>query len=82
MDDVVRVPPVRVAERDERKAPSAGLNRVSQLKSALSMKISSWSYSINPQVLPYMVAVVLITGRLKQRVLYPEQRFLELVNSG
>jgi len=52
--DVVRVPPVRMAESDNRTAPSANLSKVSQLEDIILL------CSINLRVLRFMAAVVLI----------------------
>lgn len=81
MDDVVRIPPVRVAERDERKAPSAGLNRVSQLKDRIVYEDKHLIVLNKPAGIAVHGGSGVDYGVIEAlRVLYPEQKFLELVH--
>lgn len=81
MDDIVRVPPVRVAERDERKAPSAGLHRVSQLKDRIVYEDKFLIVLNKPAGIAVHGGSGVDYGVIEAlRVLYPEQKFLELVH--
>ncbi|MGI2260755.1 23S rRNA pseudouridine(955/2504/2580) synthase RluC [Shewanella sp. GXUN23E] len=81
MDDQVRIPPVRVAERDDRKAPSAGLNRVSQLKDRILFEDKHLIVINKPAGIAVHGGSGVDYGVIEAlRVLYPEQKFLELVH--
>lgn len=79
--DVVRVPPVRVAQQDDRKAPSAKLTRVSQLKDRIVYEDKFLIVLNKPAGIAVHGGSGVDYGVIEAlRVLYPEQKFLELVH--
>ncbi len=78
--DEVRIPPVRVAEREE-EAVSPHLQKVAALSGVISMKTIIFWYSTNLPVLRYTGGSGLSFGVIEGlRALRPEARFVELVH--
>jgi 23S rRNA pseudouridine955/2504/2580 synthase len=81
MDDIVRVPPVRVAEKDHRTAPSANLSRVSQLEERILHEDKHLIVLNKPAGIAVHGGSGVDYGVIEGlRSLRPQQKFLELVH--
>ncbi|QIR14327.1 23S rRNA pseudouridine(955/2504/2580) synthase RluC [Shewanella aestuarii] len=81
MDDIVRVPPVRVAEKDYRTAPSANLSRVSQLEERILHEDKHLIVLNKPAGIAVHGGSGVDYGVIEGlRSLRPQQKFLELVH--
>ncbi|MGX9460711.1 23S rRNA pseudouridine(955/2504/2580) synthase RluC [Shewanella sp. A14] len=79
--DIVRVPPVRVAEKDNRKAPSANLSRVSQLEERIIHEDNHLIVLNKPAGIAVHGGSGVDYGVIEGlRSLRPQQKFLELVH--
>lgn len=81
IDDVVRIPPVRVAEKDERKAPSAKLTKVAQLEERIIHEDKHLIVLNKPAGIAVHGGSGVDFGVIEgMRALRPQQKFLELVH--
>ncbi|MCL1143013.1 23S rRNA pseudouridine(955/2504/2580) synthase RluC [Shewanella gaetbuli] len=81
MDDVVRIPPVRMAEKDHRTAPSANLSRVSQLEDRIIHEDKHLIVLNKPAGIAVHGGSGVDYGVIEGlRSLRPQQKFLELVH--
>lgn len=81
IQDVVRIPPVRVSQNDEKKAPSAKLSRVSQLKDRIIYEDNYLIVLNKPAGIAVHGGSGVDYGVIEAlRALYPDQKFLELVH--
>jgi len=81
IDDVVRIPPVRVAEKDYRTAPSANLSRVSQLEDRIIHEDKHLIVLNKPAGIAVHGGSGVDYGVIEGlRSLRPQQKFLELVH--
>jgi len=81
IDDIVRIPPVRVAEKDYRKAPSANLSRVSQLEDRIIHEDNHLIILNKPAGMAVHGGSGVDYGVIEGlRSLRPQQKFLELVH--
>ncbi len=81
MGDIVRIPPVRVAEKDERKAPSAKLTKVSQLEERIIHEDKHLIVLNKPAGIAVHGGSGVDFGVIEGlRALRPQQKFLELVH--
>ncbi|WP_025820645.1 23S rRNA pseudouridine(955/2504/2580) synthase RluC [Shewanella marina] len=81
IDDVVRVPPVRIAEKDERKAPSKNLTKVSQLEDRIVYEDKHLIVLNKPAGIAVHGGSGVDYGVIEAlRSLRPQQKFLELVH--
>ncbi|MGE6568743.1 23S rRNA pseudouridine(955/2504/2580) synthase RluC [Shewanella vesiculosa] len=79
--DIVRVPPVRVAEKDNRKAPSPNLSRVSQLEERIIHEDNHLIVLNKPAGIAVHGGSGVDYGVIEGlRSLRPQQKFLELVH--
>ncbi|RPA27420.1 23S rRNA pseudouridine(955/2504/2580) synthase RluC [Shewanella frigidimarina] len=79
--DIVRVPPVRVAEKDNRKAPSPNLSRVSQLEDRIIHEDNHLIVLNKPAGIAVHGGSGVDYGVIEGlRSLRPQQKFLELVH--
>lgn len=81
IDDVVRIPPVRVAEKDNRTAPSPNLSRVSQLEERIIHEDKYLIVLNKPAGIAVHGGSGVDYGVIEGlRSLRPQQKFLELVH--
>ncbi|WP_434925918.1 23S rRNA pseudouridine(955/2504/2580) synthase RluC [Shewanella sp. HL-SH2] len=81
IDDVVRIPPVRVAEKDNRTAPSPNLSRVSQLEERIIHEDKFLIVLNKPAGIAVHGGSGVDYGVIEGlRSLRPQQKFLELVH--
>ena len=81
IDDVVRIPPVRVAEKDYRTAPSPNLSRVSQLEDRIIHEDKHLIVLNKPAGIAVHGGSGVDYGVIEGlRSLRPQQKFLELVH--
>ncbi|GGI84408.1 23S rRNA pseudouridine(955/2504/2580) synthase RluC [Shewanella gelidii] len=81
MDDVVRVPPVRIPEKDKTKAPSAKLTKVSQLEARVLHEDKHLIVLNKPAGIAVHGGSGVDFGVIEAfRSLRPQQKFLELVH--
>ncbi|GAA0781802.1 MULTISPECIES: 23S rRNA pseudouridine(955/2504/2580) synthase RluC [Pseudomonadati] len=81
IDDVVRIPPVRVAEKDHRTAPSPNLSRVSQLEDRIIHEDKHLIVLNKPAGIAVHGGSGVDYGVIEGlRSLRPQQKFLELVH--
>ncbi|GLP97896.1 23S rRNA pseudouridine(955/2504/2580) synthase RluC [Paraferrimonas sedimenticola] len=79
--DLVRIPPMRVAERDAPELPSASLNKVSQLESCIIYEDAYLIVINKPSGIAVHGGSGVTFGLIEGlRSLRPEQKFLELVH--
>ncbi|WP_282110678.1 23S rRNA pseudouridine(955/2504/2580) synthase RluC [Shewanella algicola] len=79
--DIVRVPPVRIAEKDHRTAPSANLSRVSQLEDRIIHEDNHLIVMNKPAGIAVHGGSGVDYGVIEGlRSLRPQQKFLELVH--
>ncbi|MCT8986113.1 23S rRNA pseudouridine(955/2504/2580) synthase RluC [Shewanella phaeophyticola] len=79
--DIVRVPPVRIAEKDYRTAPSANLSRVSQLEARIIHEDTHLIVLNKPAGIAVHGGSGVDYGVIEGlRSLRPQQKFLELVH--
>lgn len=79
--DIVRVPPVRMAEKDNRKAPSPNLSRVSQLEERIIHEDNHLIVLNKPAGIAVHGGSGVDYGVIEGlRSLRPQQKFLELVH--
>lgn len=81
MGDIVRIPPVRVAEPDNRTAPSANLSKVSQLEDRILHEDNHLIVLNKPAGIAVHGGSGVDYGVIEAlRSLRPQQKFLELVH--
>jgi 23S rRNA pseudouridine955/2504/2580 synthase len=81
IDDIVRIPPVRVAEKDNRKAPSPNLSRVSQLEDRIIHEDNHLIVLNKPAGIAVHGGSGVDYGVIEGlRSLRPQQKYLELVH--
>jgi 23S rRNA pseudouridine955/2504/2580 synthase len=79
--DIVRIPPVRIAEKDNRKAPSPNLSRVSQLEDRIIHEDNHLIVLNKPAGIAVHGGSGVDYGVIEGlRSLRPQQKFLELVH--